>query len=654
MARVPRAAPTTGCSRPRSPPASSTPSAGPRRPSGGDLGEPCCPLPGGRASRGTPRSSPSRSPSASTCRRSPSRGGTTTGRKVRSVATGWRWCGRPRAIRRRCGRRPAPSARQADGRAGVFDDENADRPGRADRTTGGSGARRRSSPPRCGAVGASDPPGGWSTSAAAPAGSPPCSVGDPTARSCSRATPTLAATARTRHGARRRRADVDRRAPRRRVVESSACSTSSSTSSIRSPASARTPAAARTDGRLVVQRARPPVVVERGRRACSATCRRYTARAAATELATRRASSAADRRTCSAGWCRRCGSAPGARLGGRAELGLDVGLAGVDRAAMVLTDCERATRRGCRCRSAPRSSASPAHGAILQEHRMTATDAELFELQETLYTSSNPTRRWLHCARRDWILTTLRSRLHERVGRALEVGPGSGLYLPPLAELADEVVGSDIEDAYLSRIGHLVGGSSAITLVRDDITRSSFPDDHFDCVLCTEVIEHIDDSQAALAEMRRILRPGGVLVLSTPQRYSPLEVCAELRVHARDPPARPACLSRAGHRDGAHQPPHPARVARTAVPRRLRRRGGTHDRHVPPGDRRARRHAGPTATAAAGRTDAWVPGSWPALDPVRGGHCMDAGPWRAGSGGFRPVRRGRGGRRTSGRGRRRA
>jgi len=36
-----------------------------------------------------------------------------------------------------------------------------------------------------------------------------------------------------------------------------------------------------------------------------------------------------------------------------------------------------------------------------------ATDRELVELQETLYTSSNPTRRWLHCIRRDWIYDAL-------------------------------------------------------------------------------------------------------------------------------------------------------------------------------------------------------------------------------------------------------
>jgi 2-polyprenyl-3-methyl-5-hydroxy-6-metoxy-1,4-benzoquinol methylase len=50
----------------------------------------------------------------------------------------------------------------------------------------------------------------------------------------------------------------------------------------------------------------------------------------------------------------------------------------------------------------------------------------------------------------------------------------------------------------------------------------------FDLILCTEVIEHIRGSQAALCEMHRLLRPGGTLILSTPQRYSPLELTSKI------------------------------------------------------------------------------------------------------------------------------
>lgn len=154
---------------------------------------------------------------------------------------------------------------------------------------------------------------------------------------------------------------------------------------------------------------------------------------------------------------------------------------------------------------------------------------ELVDLQETLYTSSNPTRRWLHCSRRDWIVDTLR-RLVPRGqgGTALEVGPGSGIYLPVLCELFDDVSGVDIETAYLDHARPLMVTYPRLSLKVDDITNSKLSAGSFDLILCTEVIEHIPDSQRALSEMHRLLKPGGVLVLSTPQRYSPLELAAKV------------------------------------------------------------------------------------------------------------------------------
>jgi ubiquinone/menaquinone biosynthesis C-methylase UbiE len=157
-----------------------------------------------------------------------------------------------------------------------------------------------------------------------------------------------------------------------------------------------------------------------------------------------------------------------------------------------------------------------------------ASEAELVALQETLYTSGNPTRRWLHCSRRDWIGNALRSTPSHLRGRALEVGPGSGVYLSLLAGLFAEVVASDIEAAYLKHAEHLCHAHPNLRLVADDVTASAMPAQSFDLILCSEVIEHIADSQAALAGMRRLLKPGGMLILSTPQRYSLLEQTAKI------------------------------------------------------------------------------------------------------------------------------
>lgn len=157
-----------------------------------------------------------------------------------------------------------------------------------------------------------------------------------------------------------------------------------------------------------------------------------------------------------------------------------------------------------------------------------STNAELTALQRALYASRNPTRRWLHCTRRDWITERLTRLAAARRGAALEVGPGSGVYVPLLARLFDRVTVSDVHGAYLDAARMLAAEYPNVTVVADDIRRPALPAASFDVVLCTEVIEHIVESRAALTGMRRLLRPGGVLLLSTPQRGSPLEVCSKI------------------------------------------------------------------------------------------------------------------------------
>lgn len=114
------------------------------------------------------------------------------------------------------------------------------------------------------------------------------------------------------------------------------------------------------------------------------------------------------------------------------------------------------------------------------------------------------------------------------VARALEVGPGSGVYLPTLAGLAGEVVATDIQREYLDRARIELARFPNLSFLVDDICDSRLPASSFDLVLCTEVVEHIADSAAALRSIGRLLRPGGHLVLSTPQPWSTLELAGRI------------------------------------------------------------------------------------------------------------------------------
>lgn len=116
----------------------------------------------------------------------------------------------------------------------------------------------------------------------------------------------------------------------------------------------------------------------------------------------------------------------------------------------------------------------------------TPSREEIVALQQTLYASKNPTRRWLHLKRKAWIEAALGASGPGRA--ALEVGPGSGVYLPTLAEHFESVTASDIAEAHLE---HLAPLFPDVTVLRDDITSSALEPGSFDLILCSEVVEPI-------------------------------------------------------------------------------------------------------------------------------------------------------------------
>jgi 2-polyprenyl-3-methyl-5-hydroxy-6-metoxy-1,4-benzoquinol methylase len=159
----------------------------------------------------------------------------------------------------------------------------------------------------------------------------------------------------------------------------------------------------------------------------------------------------------------------------------------------------------------------------MSKHEADTRPDELVALQETLYTSRNPTRRWLHTSRKAWIEAQIAAAGPGR--SALEVGPGSGVYLPALLKAFEKVSAVDIERAHLDHLGPRF---PEVRLIEADVTAPIDSMGTFDFVLCSEVVEHIPDSAAALRGIASLLEPGGTLVLSTPQRYSPLELASKI------------------------------------------------------------------------------------------------------------------------------
>jgi ubiquinone/menaquinone biosynthesis C-methylase UbiE len=94
----------------------------------------------------------------------------------------------------------------------------------------------------------------------------------------------------------------------------------------------------------------------------------------------------------------------------------------------------------------------------------------------------------------------------------LDAGCGDGRYLEALAaELPARRAGMDIAE----RILETARGRVDADLRRGNLEAIPFADAEFELVLCSQVIEHVLDADRAVAELHRVLRPGGTLVIST-------------------------------------------------------------------------------------------------------------------------------------------
>jgi len=106
--------------------------------------------------------------------------------------------------------------------------------------------------------------------------------------------------------------------------------------------------------------------------------------------------------------------------------------------------------------------------------------------------------------------------------RILDCACGRGFYLNMIRHVSQcALAGLELEDEIIRKAQRNVGHLPGITLTRGNIYALPFPDNWFDGVILSEILEHIDDDVAGLREVQRVLKPGGVVAITVPNANYP-------------------------------------------------------------------------------------------------------------------------------------
>ncbi len=102
--------------------------------------------------------------------------------------------------------------------------------------------------------------------------------------------------------------------------------------------------------------------------------------------------------------------------------------------------------------------------------------------------------------------------VHSNGGRLLDVGCNDGLFLHLARQSGWEVQGVEIAESVAAHAREALG----LDVFTGELTEANFPAQHFDVVTFWHVLEHLHDPMRELREARRILKPGGLLIVEVP------------------------------------------------------------------------------------------------------------------------------------------
>jgi SAM-dependent methyltransferase len=112
--------------------------------------------------------------------------------------------------------------------------------------------------------------------------------------------------------------------------------------------------------------------------------------------------------------------------------------------------------------------------------------------------------------------------------RLLDLGCGAGRHAYEAMRRGADVVAFDYDEAELKEAAVMIaivaeeGATGSGAPVNGDALRLPFADGTFDRVIAAEVLEHIPNDRTAMAELARVLRPGGTMAVTVPRWFPEL------------------------------------------------------------------------------------------------------------------------------------
>lgn len=103
--------------------------------------------------------------------------------------------------------------------------------------------------------------------------------------------------------------------------------------------------------------------------------------------------------------------------------------------------------------------------------------------------------------------------------KILDIGCGVGGYIHFIKDYK-EFVGIDLSEVAMSESNKIFGNMPGVRYIPMDAKNLKFDDNYFDIVIAKEVIEHLPEPQKGIEEVFRVLKPGGLCIVTSPNRDS--------------------------------------------------------------------------------------------------------------------------------------